>query len=432
VFALLIDLLSPLLISMQILPTPTRYLSQIALASLGTIVYARMMTQNYVPGAIWAIMGVSFLCFSKALLEGQPFATTLWGWWETFEFVFVAFYLYLSKPTQQFPRRLFQFCTVVLFLQVALQTLQYLGGEPIGDDLAGTFGDHGAAPLFLFSALITAWAFGFWLTQGARRNTLLGIILLLGIVANVMAENKAFLISTCAFAGTTIAVASWRTGQFWRLIPYSMVLLMTLAVFVIAYNYLVPTAERSPIEEYFLDSESREQYLNRVKVDTINGGYYLGRSSAVEYGWTSLTSGDLSTLLFGLGIGARTESERLGLIGIGLQRGDLGLNRGTSLLVFMEETGLVGLTILSIAIGWLIVELLRQTKLSQSDELLALRYGLLFFSLLWPLWLWYIGAWNTRVTMLLYWAAIGYVFNHAYRPDLHIHPRIKKQITSVL
>jgi hypothetical protein len=40
-----------------------------------------------------------------------------------------------------------------------------------------------------------------------------------------------------------------------------------------------------------------------------------------------------------------------------------------------------------------------------------LRYGLLLFSLFWPVWLWYASVWVMRAPMLLYWMLLGYIFN---------------------
>jgi hypothetical protein len=38
------------------------------------------------------------------------------------------------------------------------------------------------------------------------------------------------------------------------------------------------------------------------------------------------------------------------------------------------------------------------------------RYGLILFSIGWPLWIWYGFLWNSPA-MLLYWAAVGYALS---------------------
>jgi hypothetical protein len=110
------------------------------------------------------------------------------------------------------------------------------------------------------------------------------------------------------------------------------------------------------IEEYLFDTDKTDHYLNFA---TAKGGRYeFGRSYAVSYGWKSIQR-DTTTFLFGMGLGARSESVSFGLVGAGLQRGYFGIFVGTSLLVMMQEMGVVGLASLAIFSAWLIITLLR-------------------------------------------------------------------------
>jgi hypothetical protein len=115
----------------------------------------------------------------------------------------------------------------------------------------------------------------------------------------------------------------------------------------------------------------------------------------------------------GLGIGARGESETLGTSGVGFARSDIGKNAGTSLLVIMQELGFLGVISLGGFFLWLILKLLSGIKHEPLSDLTMLRYGLLLFTLMWPIWLWYTSVWVFRVAMLVYWVVIGYVVSHS-------------------
>jgi hypothetical protein len=129
----------------------------------------------------------------------------------------------------------------------------------------------------------------------------------------------------------------------------------------------------------------------------------------VQLGWDSLQR-DPVTFLFGYGIGTRSESQSLGTAGVALTQGYLGLSVGTSLLVMMQEMGVIGIIVMSGFILWLSLALARDIHRFPYSSALRLRYALLMFSFLWPLWLWYAVTWTMRVPMLLYWLSLGYVF----------------------
>jgi hypothetical protein len=150
----------------------------------------------------------------------------------------------------------------------------------------------------------------------------------------------------------------------------------------------------------------------------------VGRNYAIQYGWSRIRS-DVTTLLFGMGLGARGESRTLGTAGEALVGGHLGLNTGTSLLVIMQETGVVGLSVLGGLIVWLSATLWRQVRRHPQSQTNAPRYGLILFTMLWPLWLWYSTAWTFRVPMLLYWTALA---SALVEPRLRHRPRATRAV----
>jgi hypothetical protein len=411
--ALLIDLLAPLLIDLGYLPGLFRYVSQGLTAAVVGVAYARMMVVNRFPAVVWWVAGLSLLGFATALANGQGFAATLWGWWTMFEFPLVGLYIYLS-PTlpDRFPQRLRQFCVAVLVLQMLVQLGQFQGGTEVGDNLAGTFGRHGVGPLGLFSQITLCLALGAWLIF--QRNIQLIGVLAVALVVNILAANKIFPLAAIALLSMATFLNLLRRGRR-RQVALQIALAPALfLLFAYAYNVLVPSASRGQsMADFLFDAELRNEYLFYSSQSGSNPDIFvLGRSLAAEYGWETIRH-DPSTLLLGFGLGARAQSNVLGVLGIALEQGQFGLTRGTSLLIFMQEVGLVGLSMVAGFLLFLVLALWRQLRSDPDSPAAELRYGLLLFTLCWPLWLWYNIAWEARVAMLVYWCAMGYVFHEA-------------------
>ncbi len=412
--ALVVDLLTPFLIWKGILPSPARWLSHAAVATMVGIACVRMIAFDYIPGVVWVIAGISAIGMTVALLEGQGIIPTVWGWWEMFEFPLVGLYVYLQPHwPKRFPQRFRTFCMAVLGIEVVVQIGQYLTGQTIGDNLAGTFGWHGVGPLVMFVLFVLCLALGQWLGHG-QWKAMLGA-LVLGIVSSVLGEMKLFPVAALALSTLAAAFFTARSGQPWKLVPHVVLLGVVLWSFVTGYNMFVPTAERRPFEQVFLDTDTRDTYLGHVKRSSANVRTYdIGRNFALEYGWKTIRS-DPTAFLFGFGLGARSESRTLGTAGVALKRGNLGVTRGTSLLVMMQEMGLLGMVVMGGFILWVMGALLGDIRRYPQSDAVGLRYAVLLFTLLWPLWLWYKLIWDFRVPMLLYWGTLGYVLGESQR-----------------
>jgi hypothetical protein len=115
-------------------------------------------------------------------------------------------------------------------------------------------------------------------------------------------------------------------------------------------------------------------------------------------------------------MGSRRGSSTLGVVGKAIEVDRY--MRGSDLAVLIQEMGLFGLAVAAVATLWLGVALFRDIRGDPDSEALALRYGLLLFSLLWPLWLWYKRPLETNVTMWLYCISLGYVFGGAHKGHL--------------
>jgi hypothetical protein len=187
--------------------------------------------------------------------------------------------------------------------------------------------------------------------------------------------------------------------------------------FVTLYNAFVPGAAGTPIETYYTNPAKLSEYINQTHTYVKNGQEidYIGRGVSLNRGLETLQKDQVS-FLFGYGIGSASESQTLGTSGLSLAQGNRGLSGGTSLLVIMQEFGLIGLTLLAGFVVWTILRLVRDIHKFPASPALELRYALLLFSLLWPVWLWYSSVWTLRVPMCLYWLTLGYVLAESHMP----------------
>jgi hypothetical protein len=234
-----------------------------------------------------------------------------------------------------------------------------------------------------------------------------------------LAELKIFLVVTVVLSVCALTIYVIKTGKLLKIIPYIVFITVMLVAFVGLYNEVVVGEDGIRLEEYIFDSQRLDGYLNLRKQRTFHGnyGYEIGRNSALQIGWQTLNQ-DTLTMLFGLGIGARSVSSTLGVAGNALTQGNVGLNAGSSLLVLMQEIGMVGLTMLALFFAGTIISLFRQINRNPASDANQLRYGIILFTLLWPVWLWYGLTWNFRLPMEFYWIILGYVM---YEARMHRH-----------
>jgi hypothetical protein len=249
---------------------------------------------------------------------------------------------------------------------------------------------------------------GEWLSN--RNPHPLLLTLCLGIFSSSLGEMKVFLPITLILGLLTLSIFILQGRDLIKLVPYASIFVLIIFIFLPAYNSIVPVARQIPLEKMLTDTQTLTMYMNAAPQYVHGQIIYtdIGRNFALRYGWEQMNN-NIMTLLFGIGLGTRSESNVLGIAGQGLLQGGLGISTGTSLLVIMQETGLLGLCILVGFILFIIIGLFRKIRKNPTSDLNGLRYGLILFSALWPLWLWYNTAWILRVPMLLYWITLGYV-----------------------
>ena len=426
--ALVVDLLTPSLIFWGILPPPVRWISHAAIALMILAAYARMMVAGWVPRVVLLIVAISLIGVTVALLEGQGLIPTAWGWWIMFQYPIVGLFAYFSSRwPEQFPQKLRQACVAILGMQLVVQVGQYLTGQAPGDDLAGTFGRHGVGPLATFILFVVCLAFGRWLASGNWKT--LVVVLAMGAGSSALGAIKIFPFAVAGLGMMALLIYLARGGNLVKPIPVAALVGGMFLVSMNIYNSVVPSAQRKPIERFF-QLENLTEYLDRVELGSGEGSYYrryhLGRNFALKYGWDVIQR-DAATFLFGMGLGARGESRTLGTAGEGLLQGPHGRTAGTSLLVLLQELGMMGQIVFAGFISVTAFYLFQGTRKNPESDVNELRYALLLFTLLWPLWLWYTNVLTHRVLMLLYWVALGYTLGlDKWNPGNRILPNWKE------
>jgi hypothetical protein len=412
VVTLATDLFFPYLIWKEIIPDTLRWISHASIALMIFVTYSRMMVFDHFPKVAWLIICISLISGFVAFMNNQGPLATLWGWWTMFQYPFVGLFAYLQPSwPKKFPKRIVNFLIAILCIEVVIQFGQYVLGERPGDNLAGLFGWHGTGNLVIFILLVLSFALGAWLAKG--NWLILVFVLVVGAISSVLGEIKLFPFAAAGLGVLSIFFIILRKRSIGRLIPYTALLAGILAVFFISYNAIVPAAQTRPLESFF-ETQTLGTYLEHANKIIVGDQYYydVGRNYALSYAWDKITE-DGQTFLIGLGLGARGESQTLGTAGVGILGGELGITTGTSLLVILQEVGIVGFLILGSFFLWLGMRLFRDIRADPRSNLTVLRYGILLFSMLWPLWLWYGNVWVFRVPMLIYWVVIGYLLSHS-------------------
>jgi hypothetical protein len=409
IVALVADLLLPFLIWKRVMPGSTRWISDLVVAALLVLSITRMLAFNRIPGALFFMIAISAIGATVAHYEDQAWAATAWGWWNMFRYPLLGLYTYLHpKWPQNMADRFVYFCVAVMTFEVLVQLGQFATGEVPGDNLAGSFGRHGVGSLVTFTVFVLALAWGRWLTDGNWKIAL--YVTILGLIASALGEIKFYPVGMVAIVFLALVIHAWRTGRISDLFVYSGVIAALIVAFGFIYNTLVSDVRGTRRLEEFLEWETTEGKLNGLFFDPNVGIYRFGRGFAVTHGWETI-QGDPVTMLFGLGLGARSESVSLGIMGVGFQRDGYGLTSSPSSLTFLQELGLGGIAAFLGFFLWVSVRLLAFAGRRPSTGLTTMSYGLAIFTLLWPLWIFNHNAWGFSVAQILYWSSLGFVFS---------------------
>ena len=410
---LLAELFTPFLVWPLRLPRAVLGVVEVSIALVAFFAFVYMLKEDRIPRAVLLIIGLTLIWSISPMLEGQSMAATAWGWWGLFKYPLLALFAFLIQGwPPDFARWFFRFCIGLLIFQIIVQLIMLAFGFPIGDSLAGTFGHKGVLQFTMLVFFIVALGLGHWLATYERKTLML--ILALGLLGSTLNGTKFYLIGVGILAVATLVIHLIRGGKLQQLFIYIFLLAGAAAVFIPIYNsYLVNTMGLRPLQEY-LNPETIEGYIFTDGTGGSDTTYNIGRGLAVTYGWQQIQR-DWTTTLFGFGIGTRSQSQLLGIRGSVLQEDVYGVGV-TTMGTWIQEIGLVGMLVFVVINLWMAAKMFQYARRTNDPYRATLAYGLMLFTLFWPLWQWYHKAWLAGAMMTLYWVSIGYIFNMIYAP----------------
>lgn len=416
VLVIVTEVFTPYLIWQTPLPSAARFIAHAALLGMIAHVAVRALIYDSLPVIALLIIFPIGIWSANAILRDQGFAATGWGVWVMFQFPIAALYAYRYVEWPKNFSRYFEWLFMaILVFHLLVQFYQYGTGVLPGDGLAGAFGENGTGRSLYFLFFMICLGLGKWISTGEW--LFLAAVFGLTMIASVLSELKAFPPGVAVLSGVAMVLYILNGKPIGKLIPYAVVAVVGLLAFSSLYNAVVGGAreEVRDVTDY-LDFETLNNYLNRnVQTNTFDRGervYDIGRNYALQLGWNSISYNEITTM-FGLGIGARGESRSLGTAGQGFGASNLGLSGGSTLLTFMQEFGVIGLTMLGLFFVWVIIRLFRDIRRYPTSPANTLRYAVILFTILWPFWAWYGKIWLARLPMLVYWMALGYVMYEA-------------------
>ena len=196
--AVLYELVIGILIYYRVVPGSLRILGDVFVFAIIGLTVGRMLISDRFPQVVVFLLGVTLLGATIATFNGQSADATFWGWWVMFKYPIVGLYVYLCREwPPEFARWYYQFCFVVLGIEVVVQILQFAAGEPPGDNLTGTFGRQATHALSTFIFLTLGLAIGYWLVYGDWK--VLGYVALASMAASVLGALRFFPIGATIF-----------------------------------------------------------------------------------------------------------------------------------------------------------------------------------------------------------------------------------------
>lgn len=370
-----------------------------------------MLLRDRVPGAMLFIIAATFVWMLVSLLDGQPVSATLWGWWRLFKYPMLLVFAYLiPRWPKDFARWLFRLIVILLTFELGVQFLQVAMGMQFGDSLAGTFGYKGVGPYTMFVFFVISIAFGHWLATGEAKTMV--YLIAIGLVGTLLSITKFYLLAAALLGVAALVLHMIRGGKFQQLFIYVALFATAATIFVPIYNSYMNARGLRPIQSY-LTRDAFEGYLFKDDKATDDGIYKLGRGAAVTYAWQQIQR-DATTTLFGFGLGSRTHSMKLDLTGTTLEDDLYGGGGNTSLGIWIQEYGLVGLGLYFLLNFWIMFKLFRLARTTNDPYVATLAYGLILFTFFWPMWLWYHKAWLHGAMQIFYWVTLGFLFTQIY------------------
>lgn len=378
--------------------------------------FAIMLAQDRIPRGMLVILAITLIWGIVVFFEGQTLAMFLWGWWRFFAYPLIGLFTYLvtANNPKGFAEWFIKFCIALLALQLVVQAVMFAMGYPVGDQLGGTLGRRGTGELSMVVFLINSIALGHWLTTSQLKYVV--PVLLMSAGSAILGEMKFYFFAIAVILLLIFVLNVLQGGRFRKLFVFIAIAVLGAFILVPIFNATLTQYHKNSLEEFF-DLDELTGYLMHTSVDS-QGVAYIGRGYAPIYAWQGMQR-DSTTILFGYGLGSRTTSNELGISGAGMQSDAFSAYRGvntTTLASWMLEYGLVGMAVFLLIIIWTVMQLFRYLRTRPDIYQTSLTYGLILYTSLWPVWIWYSDVWAGQVMKALYWIALGYILGQALAP----------------
>lgn len=405
---LLVDLLSPLLISSLNVDPQFRYFSTIlwGLIAFKTVLGFRFIRS--VDLAIFIIVALySTLGFVIATLNGQNILITAWGWWLIYKGPILGLYVFQKKSNiRSFTRKILNYGNIILVFEVLVQIIQYSSGVPIGDQLGGTFGEWGTQALATFLIIVFALNLSAWIIRSNGKKLLL--IFLLCLISSMLSSTKIFPFVAVVMGVIAIIFRIEYTRRLLMIMPTIIFIVFQVFLMIFIFSKFLPSSQLDEYGLLFNKDTLHEYYFMLAEGEK---KFDVGRNIQILLAWNQLKSSKLpvSTIYWGDGLGARAESNVLGDTGIALRNNDLGAFSGTSLTVLIGEMGIMGIISMIFFYISVVLTLWISRRRYKSEDIQVLKYGILIFSICWPILLWYASSWSYAIPSFFYWCGLGLI-----------------------
>lgn len=373
--------------------------------------FAIMMKEDRIPKGILVILGITLIWGIVVFYEGQSIPAFAWGWYRMFRYPFVGLFAYLviDNP-KDFAKWFIRFCLALLVFQVSVQVIMYAMGFPPGDQMGGTFGWRGVTKYIMMVFFIISMMIGHWMAT--RDLKYLSIALVLGLIGSMISATKFYLIGVVVMLGVAALVQFVWGGKLRQLLVFLVLFLVVGIVFVPIYNTFLVRMGLPTLQDV-MQGEMLERYLFSIQ-GSPSDGYYLGRGQSVIYGWQQIQRDEITTL-FGYGMGSRSSSSLLGVGGVTFQDDVYGGASSSGLGIWMQEYGLIGLTVFLLIAALINMQLFRSVRRLTDPYQLSIAYGLILFTSCWPVWLFYVELTAAGIMAILYCVSLGYIFRQSTR-----------------
>lgn len=373
---------------------------------------ATMLKEDRIPKGVLVILGITLIWGIVSLVDGQSLLAFGWGWYRMFRYPLIGLFAYLAMDDpKDFARWFIRFCFALLIFQVGVQIVMYAIFGVINDNMGGTFGAFGVVNFAMMVFFVSSVMIGHWLAT--RDLKYLALSLVFGLIGSILSETKFYLIGVVVMFGMAAIIQFVFIGRKRQFVVFLILFFLMGIAFVPITNYFLVEMGGPTLDQYLREGYILDRYLFTVEINPITGGYYLGRGQTIIYSWQQIQR-DIPTVLFGYGLGSRATSDFLGVGGVKLQSDIYGPVSLTGLGIWIQEYGIIGLTVFLLIAVWINMQLFRFMRRLIDPYQRSLVLGLIIYTSCWPVWLFYADLTSAGVMAMMYCVAIGYIFRQAH------------------